>query len=318
MYLPCRVVLQLAYWRIKQIQGTFRVYWAIHITADMRKIVICFMFMVQCAIGQCQDDAFDKGSNYLLKGDYKLADSLFTLSIIKNPGANNFINRAIARLYLLDTAGFCDDLHYAFSLFMDKEAKKTFLTTCAKVDTIFYDKNFIPSNDDIRYAELTVNEKYSNSKWGEYVDLKHEKNGLSIISSSGLNINSFKSNVVASYKYEGDEKIFKFAESIPLFPKRDIHDYVKKQIQYTIELNNAIRKSGKTPVIVTTYFVVDSSGIVKNAAIWNRDSITEQILIDESIRIINNLPQFKPARFNKHPIAIQMTLPITFENVLNP
>lgn len=279
----------------------------------MRKSVFVILLVLYNGLVFCQDPAFIDGLKCLQNGNFKSADSLFTISIQENPNANSYFNRAITRFYLQDTSKFCEDLKTAYFIHKDNEAKKLFLTSCAKVDTLYYDKKFAVSKDNVRYAELIVNENYSQEIWGEYIDLKDEHTEYSFSNKSGLNVNTFKSNVISTYTIEGNDKIFLIADYLPVFSKGDISEYVRNKIQYTNDLNSAISRINQTQIWVFIQFVVGTDGNVKDAVVSRKDNLYDQIIIDEALRVIRNLPKFKPARFKNQPVAIRMIMPIKFE-----
>src|SRR6478609_344134 len=100
------------------------------------KIIITLIFaIVHIGVAFCQNDneklaelnrLFELGTKQLQNGQFRKADSTLTLSIDIQLRYHNIFNRALARINLQDTCGFCNDLGIAM-LFNDEVSNKLFL-----------------------------------------------------------------------------------------------------------------------------------------------------------------------------------------------
>jgi protein TonB len=81
-------------------------------------------------------------------------------------------------------------------------------------------------------------------------------------------------------------------------------EHIKKTIKYSKEIKKT-KVSGKVIIL----FVIDKSGNVVNV----RSKGNNSLLVAEAERIINKLPQFKPAMHRGKPVAMAYAVPINFE-----
>lgn len=101
-------------------------------------------------------------------------------------------------------------------------------------------------------------------------------------------------------------KIFQFVEEPPLFPGGDdkLFEYLSKNIKYpTIAKENNIQ--GR--VYVT--FVVDKDGKVKDAKVLRGIGGGCD---EEALRVVKNMPEWKPGRQNGRSVLVQYNLPVLF------
>lgn len=124
-----------------------------------------------------------------------------------------------------------------------------------------------------------------------------------------------KDAVIINYNYgEGDgegevyadEEIFAVVEEMPSFPGGDaaLMSYISKNIKYpSIATENGIQ--GR--VICT--FVINRDGKVTNAEVIRS---VDPSLDKEALRVINNMPAWKPGKQRGKPVRVKYTLPIVF------
>lgn len=124
-----------------------------------------------------------------------------------------------------------------------------------------------------------------------------------------------KDAVIINYNYgEGDgegevyadEEIFAVVEEMPSFPGGDaaLMSYITKNIKYpSIATENGIQ--GR--VICT--FVINRDGKVTNAEVIRS---VDPSLDKEALRVINNMPAWKPGKQRGKPVRVKYTLPIVF------
>lgn len=124
-----------------------------------------------------------------------------------------------------------------------------------------------------------------------------------------------KDAVIINYNYGegdgegevyGDEEIFAVVEEMPSFPGGDaaLMSYITKNIKYpSIATENGIQ--GR--VICT--FVINRDGKVTNAEVIRS---VDPSLDKEALRVINNMPAWKPGKQRGKPVRVKYTLPIVF------
>lgn len=103
-----------------------------------------------------------------------------------------------------------------------------------------------------------------------------------------------------------DEEIFAVVEEMPSFPGGDaaLMSYISKNIKYpSIATENGIQ--GR--VICT--FVINRDGKVTNAEVIRS---VDPSLDKEALRVINNMPAWKPGKQRGKPVRVKYTLPIVF------
>lgn len=87
-----------------------------------------------------------RGIEAMQSGNYRGADSLFSLSLDLFKDPDTYFNRALSRLKLRDSLGFCTDMNEA-RLLGDTEAEKLYARKCIYTDTVYYDSTYSVTND---------------------------------------------------------------------------------------------------------------------------------------------------------------------------
>lgn len=103
-----------------------------------------------------------------------------------------------------------------------------------------------------------------------------------------------------------EDEIFAVVEEMPSFPGGDaaLMSYISKNIKYpSIATENGIQ--GR--VICT--FVINRDGKVTNAEVIRS---VDPSLDKEALRVINNMPAWKPGKQRGKPVRVKYTLPIVF------
>lgn len=104
---------------------------------------------------------------------------------------------------------------------------------------------------------------------------------------------------------DSEEEIFVVVEEMPEFPEGSLLKYLARQIKYPVKsLEN--REEG----IVYVSFVVDCSGKVVNVRIAKGVSA---LLDKEALRIVNEMPAWKPGKQRGKTVKVQYILPIEFK-----
>jgi len=103
------------------------------------------------------------------------------------------------------------------------------------------------------------------------------------------------------------EEVYTVVEQMPEFPGGEsaLPAFLGKEIKYPDE---AIKNGIQGKVYVT--FVVGSDGSVKNAKIARG---VDPLLDAEAIRVVNEMPKWKPGKQSGKDVAVQFTIPINFK-----
>jgi len=106
---------------------------------------------------------------------------------------------------------------------------------------------------------------------------------------------------------EAEQEVFVIVEDMPEFPGGDLalRKWIADHIKYpVIAAENGIQ--GK----VYVQFVVDRDGSISNARVARGvDSSLDQ----EALRVVNNLPKWKPGMQRGKPVRVSFTVPINFQ-----
>ena len=105
-------------------------------------------------------------------------------------------------------------------------------------------------------------------------------------------------------KRQSDDDVLTFVEQMPEF-NGDLYEYLNQNIIYPVEA-----KENKIEGRVTDQFNVEKDGSISNASIlkkigWGMD--------EETLRVINNIPNWKPGKQNGKTVRVRYTLPVSFK-----
>lgn len=257
---------------------------------------------------------FELGTELLKSGDFKASDSLLTLALCSYKNENVYINRGIARLYYNDTTGFCKDFGIAAYKYLDLDASKLYNSLCCiKVDTIYYDKNFIPAtNSKFKYYEVVSQEKYT----GETIGIIHQKGAKSekVVLDYGCNnylsgLGLLTTDIIAVYELVDTLKYYsKTTKPIKIFNLSQ-YQYVKENAGNYIREKygnvNPILNSEKHSVFFTIVFSksgeiieVEFLGIFPLVDLENfKEELAKDILLH-----VKKYPKISPASFMKERV----------------
>lgn len=105
---------------------------------------------------------------------------------------------------------------------------------------------------------------------------------------------------------DSEEQIFFIVEEMPEFPGGELE--LRKFIANHINYPPAAQENGVQGKVYVT-FVVDKNGEVTNAKIARG---VDPALDQEALRVINNLPAWKPGLQKGKPVNVSYTVPINF------
>jgi len=107
-----------------------------------------------------------------------------------------------------------------------------------------------------------------------------------------------------TYAQDSSKKIiFTYVEQMPQF-NGDVHQYIKEHLQYP---PTALQQ--QTEGRVTLKFIIDTSGKILQPEIVRS---TDTVFNKEALRIIRQMPPWKPGKNNGHSVNTTYTLPISF------
>lgn len=258
---------------------------------------------------------FLRGSEYIENGDFKSADSLLTLALCSYKNENVYFNRALSRLFLYDTIGYCQDMDFAANRYFDKQAEVYFNSLCcSKVDTVFYDKERnVTQSDQYRYYEIVKNLKYDPIIKGTFHDVKSNLPKMTFdfgCDSKALGILSTSTDMIAGYHIENNRKYY-FQASKPVSVYNHIaYDDLKKRAAILLSTKyNFLKKENKTDKLRVFFqlYVSESGEIdkVKYMGFYPEiffDEVNSKLEID-LLDIADSYPSVKPARFFKHKVG---------------
>lgn len=133
----------------------------------MKQKLILFTFIVLTlnVYSQNIDKYFKYGTKLLEEGNYKKADSLFSISLRRDDNRECFYNRGVAKLYLKDTISFCNDMYVAGKL-GDYGARNLFLENCLKTDSIA-NANFIKGLQAYNQSYYNIADSFFTKSYNE-------------------------------------------------------------------------------------------------------------------------------------------------------
>lgn len=127
---------------------------------------------------------------------------------------------------------------------------------------------------------------------------------------TGDTIISEKSNANNELKIADQEKelIYEFVEQMPEFEGGEIAllNYLANNIEYPKKANQA-NIQGR---VLVTFIVLETGELIDIKA--NNFPINGQSLADEAIRVVKNMPRWKPGKQKGKTVKVSFTLPIMF------
>jgi hypothetical protein len=235
-----------------------------------------------------QREYFSLANECSKKGEFRKADSLFTLSIGIHPDARIYFNRALCRAQLGMQKEFCLDLDSAYNL-GDNEARRVFWEKCGRRDTIYVDgQNKLVKKGDHAFKEV----------YESYPCISH------------YNFQRFnlKNELVISYFISGTDTIFgggKHFES-PQFPgglDKFMNYFTKNYHIPQIALDAGI--GGKCYMAFDVY----KDGSIKNVKIMKGIPGCRECDLNAK-KMLEAMPNWSAGLYYGKPVNSRMNLPI--------
>jgi TonB family protein len=116
--------------------------------------------------------------------------------------------------------------------------------------------------------------------------------------------------IISFAQEDSEEDIYSIVEKMPIFPGGEaaLVNYVKENLHFP-EYEKINGYSGK--LFVT--FVISSTGKVKNARIA-REIPGCQACSEEALKVVLNMPEWRPGMNRGKNVAVQYNIPVHFEN----
>jgi hypothetical protein len=292
----------------------------------MKKTFLIILLTVLTKTIFCQTSLtanLNRGKKAFEKGDYALADSLFTLCVDKSIDGTIYYNRAYARLNLKDTCGFCSDIRIASEVWRDDESKVIYQSKCGKTsDTTYYTSNFkAAAKPKFRYFAVTAKLPCDSMAYYSVHD-KQKRMRISVI-----NLNNMESVMTASPGYsdviarayiKDSVKVFYHIDGLLMNDRIDdqyssfgirVANYISQKYQY---LKPDPKKFMNVPLIIR----IDKTGKVAQVRLeknpyFNGADEKYKTLQKDLYQAFNSLPAIKPASLYNAPVDFELRY--TFE-----
>ena len=101
-----------------------------------------------------------------------------------------------------------------------------------------------------------------------------------------------------------DNNVYNSVDELPSFPG-GISQWLSQNLQYPpIAQENGIQGT------VVVQFVVEKNGSLSDVKVIRSK---DPSLDNEALRVVRNMPKWKPGKLNGSPVRVSFTLPITFK-----
>jgi TonB family protein len=164
-------------------------------------------------------------------------------------------------------------------------------------------------NSDQIESMNVLKDKSSTAVYGE-----KGKNGVILITSKAktrtdkeaISGTPGKKNEQSKTNAKGEKEVFVVVEEMPEYPggSSALRDFIAREIRYPMEA-----RTGKIQGKVFVSFVVSSTGKVEEAMVVKS---VNPLLDAEALRVVNRMPDWKPARQRGQAVSVAYTLPIEF------
>jgi len=286
---------------------------------DVKKTTLIISFLLIVVPAQSQKTLyvakskgrvlFDKGCDEFRMGNYTLADSFFTEASMDYDNRDVYFNRAVSRLYLKDTIGFCNDMNILTFYFVDDEASRlSDSICCTSVDTVYYDRKLNQaSKEKFRYYEVIKKLKYEKLTLGliheqkSYFSSDYVHNPISL---ELLGYSTMPKDIAATYKILNGTKYYVLTRTPPRpFRFYDIEQIKEKSSTYFREKYQKLKETNKIDGALLIYFAItiDTDGSISFHEIEGTNhNISLESVRDELTRdlkdMVHQYPPAKPAK----------------------
>ena len=186
--------------------------------------------------------------------------------------AELLFNRAISRLKMSDTSGFCNFLYDA-SQNLDSASDQYYCTYCLSqtVNRIYYDRKFkVTSNTKrARYLQITRYDKYRKIGTGELLDLNRKGKFKMILVTCGK-YDLITEQTIAKYMIINHEKVYHFLKPVDYVSEgRMLQSQISKLLNYPEDKKVAKLKYGTKKIEVDLSLAFDKEGKLSDVDLLN-------------------------------------------------
>ncbi len=255
---------------------------------------------------------YDQGTLQLQNGSFICADSLLTLALCTYKNGDVYFNRALARISISDSIGYCEDLKISANRYFDKEAMKLYNTNCCnKVDTVFLDKKMNPIKEKSDYYEEIQYPKFCGQ-----INGRIRKRGIDneVVCADFscerklIGVNFKRTDLIGAYEMYDSIKYFYFIKNGPEHKHKSIYEKIKsKHLQYyKVKFDDLKQTYSIDKIEIVFSFYINKLGIPKGL----KQVVTNPIISDEDLKNIKveiqdfilKLPEYKPAKLGKNSV----------------
>lgn len=246
---------------------------------------------------QIADKLYDQGVAAFNLGDYKSADSLFSLSAEMQPNMDVYYNLAIVKNRLGDQCESCKYMDLAGAN-GDTNARKKYNKNCLKKDSVVYSNTKFYCLTEQKFCDEKISFRfYKKAASGSDSAVLLVKDSLlsnEILLSTSFEIEKFVDTIVLNY------------EEQPGYPGGEyaLMDFLRNNIKYP----QAARENGIQGTVFLI-FVVEPDGKLSNISVLRGIGGGCD---EEAIRVISIMPAWKPGKQFGKPVRVQFNLPLRF------
>ncbi len=269
-------------------------------------------------------DYYNDGVKMFHKEKYKLADSLFNLSLQLAPLPETYYNIGLTKFRLKDTCAFCKNMKYASDMY-DTSAIRLYNKRCILKTVKYFDNSKHP--DSLFYVEVTkylfnhaptpvtiiyfIRDKKSGfgSQYAEPMfDVFKSKDYT--IATSYPEYSKFISEIPDTFpdlsKFETEIPIFTVVEDMPQYPGGD-----EARIKFLIDNMRYPQTAKDNGIQGTVYitFIVETDGSVSDVKVLRGMGSG---LEEEAMRVVKLMPKWKPGMQSGKAVRVQYNMPIRF------
>jgi TonB family protein len=270
-----------------------------NIKLRMTRIAAIFILLFYIHVSALAQKSISSATNYynsgvemLQDGDFRSADSLFSLSLDIFPDVDAYFNRALARKKLGDEAGFCADI-FMSTANGDTVSRNIFFNKCTVNDTVYLD-----SDDKAVNKIVSVKTKIIAKR-------RYDSN-TDIITIDSLGKLNWDYEVDSTNLSKIDSLSYYFVEQMPSFPGGE--EALVKFLAHNIKYPPKARENGYQGSVFLT-FVIGKEGNVRDVKILKG---VETEIDREAMRVVRGMPQWFPGMQKGRFVNVQYNLPIRF------
>ena len=166
------------------------------------------------------------------------------------------------------------------------------------IEVVFYDGDVIYAlkPGKMAYSWPDVFYRLPDKNWNDELDLLSDTKTSGI---PGIKVEYIEEKI-------NPDSIYRVTEVGPEFPEgwQALLDYLKKNVNYPAQCREA-----KIQGRVLINFLVEKDGSIKNASVLKS---VHPLLDAEALRVISEMPNWKPGMEHGIPVRVQFTVPVNF------